>query len=387
MPFHSNSFVLAWRQLSYHKMKLAVAAAGVVVAVMLMLVQLGIREGAMENSVAITRRVTAQLVVISPRTKTIFQAASFPRRLLYRLPGHPQVKRVQEAYLAQARWRNPWTYREHPISIYGIDPDDPLLKLPGYGEQAQTLRLRDHVIFDRMSRTTYGPVAETIAEEGYMETEVNRRRVRVFHTINVGISITTDGNLYMSPENFLRLFPNRESGAVDLGLVELQPGADPEQMRRELQPYLGTEGVILTQPELCLQEVTFLRENAPIDFIFGMGAAVGFFIGFVVVYQILYTEVTNHLPQFATMKAVGFTDNYLLRVVLSQAFILSILGYIPGFFMALWLYGVATKAIQMPFHMTFDRAMLVGSLTLVMCGLSAAVAVRKAQSADPADVF
>lgn len=382
-----SSFVLAWRQISHHRMKLAVAAAGVVVAVMLMLVQLGIREGAMDNSVAITRRITAELVVVSPRTKTIFQSTAFPRRLLYRLPAHPQVERVQELYMSQARWRNPWTYREFPISVYGVNPDHSMLDLPGFSQQAESLRLRDHVIFDRLSRDSFGPVAATVNEQGQLETEINRRRVTVFDTITVGISMTTDGNLYATPENFLRLFPERAPGAIDLGLVKLTAGADPRQMCRDLQPYLGTEAIIMPQPALVDSEVTFLRENAPIDFIFGMGAAVGFFIGFVVVYQILYTEVTNHLPQYATLKAIGFTDNYLLRVVLSQALILSVLGYIPGFFLALWLYGVATRAIQMPFSMTLSRAVMVGTFTLVMCGLSGAIAVRKAQSADPADVF
>lgn len=382
-----SSFVLAWRQLTHNKMKLAVASAGVVVAVMLMLVQLGIRQGAMDNSVAFTRRISADLVVVSPRTKTIFQSAAFPRRLLYRLPAHAQVAKVQELYMSQARWRNPWTYREFPISVYGIDPDGSLINLPGFGERTEQLRLRDHVIFDRLSRDSFGPVVETVQREGFLETEINRRRVTVIDTITVGISMTTDGNLYMTPENFLRIFPDRAPGAVDLGLVQLQPGADPVAMCRELQPYLGTEAVIMPQAALVASEVNFLRENAPIDFIFGMGAAVGFFIGFVVVYQILYTEVTNHLPQYATLKAIGFTDNYLLRVVLSQAFILSVLGYVPGFILALWLYGVATKAIQMPFSMTWSRAMMVGTFTLVMCGLSAVIAVRKAQSADPADVF
>ena len=216
-----------------------------------------------------------------------------------------------------------------------------------------------------------------------METEVNRRRIRVIGAIDVGISIIADGNLYMTPENFLRLFPGRSPGAVDMGLIELKAGADPQRIRNELEPYLGSEAVILTQSELVTAEENFLRENAPIDFIFGMGAAVGFFIGFVVVYQILYTEVTNHLPQFATMKAMGFTDGYLLQVVLSQALILSVLGYVPGFFLALGLYQVATKAIQMQFTMTLGRALMVWSFTLVMCGLSAAIAVRKAQSADP----
>jgi putative ABC transport system permease protein len=307
--------------------------------------------------------------------------------LLYRIPADPDVASVQEIYMAQARWRNPWTHREHPISVYGIPPEAPLIKLPGFTDRADELRLRDQVVFDAMSRTSFGPVVKELADKGSMETEVNRRRVKVIGAIKVGISITTDGNLYMSPENFLRLFPERAAGSVDLGLIKLRPGIDPEKMRLRLQSYLGTEAVVMTQPELVTSEQNFMRENAPVDFIFGMGAAVGFFIGFVVVYQILYTEVTNHLPQFATMKAVGFTDQFLLQIVLCQALILSVLGYVPGFFLAIWLYQVATKAIQMPFSMTLGRAVMVGSFTLIMCGLSAAIAVRKAQSANPADVF
>lgn len=378
---------VAWFQLSHHRMKLAVAAAGVVVAVMLMLVQLGIREGAMDNSVAVARRITADLVLVSPRTRTIFQSSQFPRRLLFRIPSHEAVAEVEEMYMGQARFHNPWEHREHPISVFGLDPQYPMLKLPGFAERADELELPDRILFDGFSRTTFGPVVDEVKRHGFLETEINFRKVRIIDTINVGISITTDGNLYMSPANFRRLFPSRDPGSIDVGLVRLKPGADPLVVRDQLAGLVGQEARIVTRQELIDSEVMFLRESAPIDFIFGMGAAVGFFIGFVVVYQILYTEVTNHLPQFATMKAMGFTDGYLLKIVLSQAFILSILGYIPGFFLALVLYRVATVAIQMQFAMTFERAAMVFSLTLLMCGLSGLIAIRKAWTADPADVF
>lgn len=381
------NFFLAWRQLSYHRMKLAVAAAGVVVAVMLMFVQLGIRQGALDNSVAIARKVSADLVVVSPRTKTIFQSAQFPRRLLYRLPAHSAVDFVQEMYIGQARWRNPWERREYPISVFSIEPGGCLMDFPGYSDLAEELRLMDYAIFDGLSRTTYGPVVQTLAEQGSLEAEVNFRKIHVIGAIDVGVSISTDGNIFMTPANFQRLFPGRGPGSIDLGLIRLRTGYDPEAVRRELEPLLGGEALIYTRDQLIDSEVRFIRENAPIDFIFGMGAAVGFFIGFVVVYQILYTEVTNHLPQFATMKAMGFTDGYLLRVVLSQAAVLSLLGYIPGFLLALALYDVASSAIQMPFTMTWERAALVFSLTLIMCGLSALIAIRKAWTANPADVF
>ena len=87
------------------------------------------------------------------------------------------------------------------------------------------------------------------------------------------------------------------------------------------------------------------------------------------------------------MKAMGFTDGYLLKIVMSQALILSVLGYIPGYFLAIALYSVASVAIQMQFSMTVHRAVMVFTLTLIMCGLSALIAIRKAWTADPADVF
>lgn len=382
-----SSFVVAWQQLSYHRMKLAVASAGVLVAVMLMLVQLGIREGAMDNSVAIARRVTADLVVFSPRTKSIFRSAQFPRRLLFRLAAHPEVTGVQEMYMGQAKWQNPWDRREYPITVFGIDPTAPLIDFPGFADRASELRIADRCIFDGLSRRNYGPVGDHVAAHGRLETEVNFRRIRVIDTINVGVSISADGNMFATPANFQRLFPDRPAGSIDLGMIRLRPGADRQRVLRDLEPFLGAEARIMTRDELIASEVQFVRENAPIDFIFGMGAAVGFFIGFVVVYQILYTEVTNHLPQFATLKAMGFSDRTLLQIVMWQGFILSLLGYVPGFLMALWLYGVATRAIQMPFSMTLTRAVLVFGLTLVMCLLSAAIALQKVRSVDPADVF
>ncbi len=382
-----STFFIAWAQLTHQRVKLLVATAGVVVAVMLMLVQLGIREGAMENSVAIARRITADLAIVSPRTKTIFASATFPRSLLYRTGGISGVTDVGEMYMAQGRFRNPWDKLEFPVSLYGINPEFPMMDLPGLEPFIQELRLTDRILFDGLSRKNYGPVMGYLQEQGFLDVEVNLRKIRLIGAINVGISINTDGNLYMSPANFLRLFPERSPGSVDIGLIRLEPGADRESIRREIEPLLNSEARVLTREELVDAEIRFIRENAPIDFIFGMGAAVGFFVGFVVVYQILYTEISDSMREFATLKAMGFSDGYLLRVVFWQAMILSILGYFPGFALAIWLYDVATEAIQMQFHMTTERACLVFCMTIVMCCLSASMAISRIRSADPADVF
>lgn len=378
---------VAWKQLSHQRMKLVSAVAGVAVAVMLMLVQLGIRQGALDNGVAFARRVQADIVLLSPETRTIYQSSQFPRRLLYRLPGHPSVEAVQGIYFSAAKWQNPWDLKEHPIGIYGFESPHMLIDVPGYQEQRGLLRLRDRVLFDRRSRRIYGPVEAAIRKDGPLTVQINTRNIDVVGCTSVGASFVTDGSVYTSSLNFLRMFPSRSLSSLDMGLVKLKAGADAAKVLRELKPLVGSEVRLLSRQELVDDEVYFLRSTAPLDFIFGMGAAVGFFIGFVVVYQILYTEVTNHLPQFATLKAIGFTDGYLLKLVVCEAMILSILGYIPGFLMSIQLYKVATNEIQIPFAMTLARASGVFCLTLLMCGLSAAIAIRKAQTADPADVF
>ncbi|QDU07502.1 ABC transporter permease DevC [Gimesia aquarii] len=381
------SLRVGWQQVSHNKTKLLVASAGVIVAVMLMLVQLGIRRGAIDSSIAVAKRLTADVVVVSPRTKTIFQPSSVPRSMFYRVLADPEVERVQSLYVGRAVFRNPWSDIEFPISVYGIDPDRPMMDLPGYESMQQILERADRICFDRQSRPTYGPVADELDKSRSVITEVNHREVHVVGSVSVGVSINTDGNLYVSPANFLRLFPDRNPGSIDIGLVRLTSDSDPQAVASSLSELLGKEARVLPCQDLVDAEETYLRETAPLDFIFGMGTAVGFFIGFVVVYQILYTEVTNHLPHYATLKAMGFRQSFLVRIVLSQAVIFSIFGFVPGFLMALGIYSVATDAIQMPIIMTIDRAVTVFAVTLSMCGLSGLIAIRQLSSAQPADVF
>jgi putative ABC transport system permease protein len=95
-----------------------------------------------------------------------------------------------------------------------------------------------------------------------------------------------------------------------------------------------------------------------------------------------------HLPEYATLKAMGYSDRYLIGVLLQEALILAILGFIPEFTISLGLYGLIAKATLLPVQMTLNRARLVLFLTVVMCVASGAIAKeRKLQSADPADIF
>ncbi|MEM9537751.1 MAG: FtsX-like permease family protein, partial [Cyanobacteria bacterium P01_E01_bin.45] len=196
-----------------------------------------------------------------------------------------------------------------------------------------------------------------------------------------------DGALIASDTTFMHLFPRRDVATVSLGLLELEPGADVEQVRVALDAHLPDDVQVFTNQGYVDYELNYLKTSSAISFVFTLGSAMGFIVGVVIVYQVLSTDVNDHLAEYATFKAMGYRSQYLLGVVFEEAVILSLFGFIPGVSIALGLYSLTASATALPLVMPLSRAATVLTLTIVMCGLSGAIATRKLQSADPADIF
>jgi putative ABC transport system permease protein len=144
---------------------------------------------------------------------------------------------------------------------------------------------------------------------------------------------------------------------------------------------------VLTRAEYIKFEEDYWKKESPIGFIFSLGVSMGFMVGVIIVYQVLSTDVNAHIREYATFKAMGYGNSYLLGVIFEEALILAVLGFIPGFIVPLGLYQLAANATNLPIYMTVVRALIVLLLTLIMCTLSGTIATRRLQSADPADMF
>lgn len=378
---------IAWSQLSHGRVKLVLAIVGVLFADVLMWMQLGFLDAMFESATFVPQRVSADLVMIHPQSQALFRMTQYSERVLHRVPAHPDVDSVQAAYVGICDWRNPWTQRDRQIFVYGFEPFAVPMQVPGLAEGWNDLKLPDVCLFDEKSRIEFGDVPKALAEGREVEAELNRRKTRVVGLVKIGASFAVDGNLITTDTNFLRTFPERKHGWIDFGMIRLKPGADIKTVQADLQALVGRDVSVLTRPEFVAFEKAYWQKNAPIGFIFTMGTAIGFLVGFVVVYQILHTDVANHLPQYATLKAIGFTHGFLLRVVLQESFILAVLGYLPSTVIAYGMYRVAAEATHLPLQVTASRAVLILVLTILMCFFSGSVAVRKLRSADPADVF
>lgn len=380
---------LAWLQLQRERMRLLIALAGIGFAVILMFIQLGFQDALFDSSVRLHINMQGDIFLISPQSTSLIAMRSFSQRRLYQAYGMPGVASISPIYLDFALWKNPVNRRTRGILVIGFDPADPVFS-PALVPDLAPIQLPDVVLFDEKSRAEFGPIAELFQQQGSVQTEMAGRRVTVGGLFQLGASFGADGNLITSDLNFLRIFDQRDKGLIDVGMVTLAPGADLQttlaEMRRQIQD-VTNDVKILSKEEFVQFEQNYWRSSTAIGFIFTLGTAIGFLVGTIIVYQILYTDITDHLAEYATLKAMGYKNNYLLTVVFQEAVILSVLGYIPGFLLALGLYTLTRNATSLPIMMTANRAILVFCLAVIMCVISGAIAVRKVQDADPADIF
>jgi putative ABC transport system permease protein len=378
---------LAWLQLRRQKVRLAVALAGVAFAVVLMFMQLGFQDALFRSAVNVHQRLRADLFFVNPNYNVIAFPSHIPRARLYQALAFDGVAAVTPIYTGLVPWKNPETGRTRDVFSIGIDPSADLIDIREIRDQRGKIREEDMVLFDEYSRPEFGPIAERFRADGRLQTEAMRRTITVTGLFPMGTSFGIDATIVTSDVNFLRLNPHLSPAHVTWGAIQLKPGADAKSVQSALRAALPADVVVLTKQELIDREVNYWAKATPIGFVFAFGVVMGLVVGMIIVYQILFADISDHLKEYATLKAMGYPNRYLSTIVLMEASILGLLGFVPGVAVCERLYSVAKQATMLPMRIEPDRALEVLALTLVMCWGSAMIAVRKLRAADPADVF
>jgi len=378
---------LGWLQLRHRPLRLLVALSGIGFAVLLILMQLGFRSALFESAVRFHERFDYDIALFSPNSVFIVRPQPFSLRRLYQARGLEGVKEVTPVYIFPSVWKNPWDFQRRGINTIGFDPDKKLLDIAGFDEARKLLRKQDVVLFDTASRPEFGPVVEAFNETGPVVTEINDHEIEVVGLFSMGTSFGIDGSVITSDDNWLRLFPDRRRDEIQLGLIRLHDVADAVKIRDQLQTYLPKDVLVMTKSDFIKRETDYWNSATPIGYIFAFGAIMGFVVGAIIVYQILFADVSEHLNEYATLRAMGYRNRFVSGIVLQQAAILAVLGFIPGVALVYWLYGKAAAATNLPLYLTQERALSVFLMTPAMCSISGLLAVRKVRRLDPADVF
>ena len=343
---------IAWLQLSHRPLRLAAALAGVGFANVLVFFQLGLSGGLYDSQKRPIQQFNGSLAVIPRRYTNFGEPAGFSRSRLLQVLGFQGVRGVSPLRLGKLQWLNPETQESTQALVMGIDP--------------VTARLEQGQSFN---------------------TELNGQRTNVNGLFQLGLTFAADINLITSTSNFQTLFPDRDPDEIQIGVVQLQSGADVNDVQNRLNKVLGPSLQVLTVEELQQREVEHWKRNTSFGLIFGLGVLVGFSVGGIVVYQILYSEVGEHISEYATMKAMGYDDRFVVAIIIQESVILASLAFLPSLIVSALLYRVLMQATGLLVVMSFSRAALVFTMTLLLCSGSGWLATAKLRRLDPADVF
>lgn len=379
---------LGWRQLSAKKLRLAVAVVGVMFANVLMFMQFGFLKALIGTSIMIQSSFVGDIVISSATGRQLQGIGTIPRRRLMQALAVQGVADVTEVYNGSIEWINPSTGKSAQLSVLGIDPQARVFDNADIERQRGALLLPDAALLDRRSRGAWQAIVAEVERDGIFRTEIAGRQATIDGLFSMGAGFASDGTLIVSRETFLNFARARTAGAASFGIVSIEPGYDAADVAAHIRAALGeSDAKVETMAEFIAGHRRFLAKDSPISFVFTVGALVGLVVGAGIVYQILASDVNEHLAEYATLKALGYSHGHLLSVVFEQSAILAILGYVPSVLAAQLLYTAVNRATSLPIALDMDRLLLVFALTFGMCLVSGALATLRLRAADPADVF
>lgn len=378
---------VGWLQLVHNPARMAAALAGVIFANVLVFVQLGML-GALNRSIDLAwSPFRADAIISSTDADTLTDGSPLARRLMWRALAVPGVAAAAPLYVARLDWERPGKATA-ALTAYGLPPEAGRFAAPALRDRLPLLALPDRVLIDDRARGTRPAEMARIGPATPLRFEANGRTLEAPGTFRLGGSFFADGALLMSDQTFLTLYPARRGGTPSHILLDLAPGADPARTIAAVAEALAGEPVkVRSLAAAKAEETAFQTTRRPVGLIFGFGVGIGILVGIVIVYQVLSTDVADHLREYATFKAMGYPHGFFLGIVFEEALALALIGFGPGLLLALLVYALMAQATGLPVEMTPARAVSVFLGTVAACMVSGALAARRLRGADPAELF
>lgn len=379
---------IGWLQLKHNRTRMIAAVGGVTFANILIFMQLGFMSALFETSVLCQRSWDADVLIMSSDFRSLREANRFPRARMYQARAINGIKSTELIYISTIKWTNPDTDDTTNFRVLGVNTDADIFIDEVLQSQIKRLRVPDTAIVDRLTRDFPKQIESVIEETGSQKIEVAGRTIGLIGMFTQGASFDVDGTIVVSEQTFFGLFPRDEAGTPSCVLIRCEDGFDHSQIAESINRILPEgDARAFTKSGMIKAEQDYQASQTPIGFVFSFGVVIGLIVGLVVVYQVLTTDVQDHLAEYATFKAIGYSQSFFLGIVFEEAICLAALGFVPGLIVSLLMYSGAASATALPITMTFARLVLVFVLTVAMCLISGMIATRKLAGADPADLF
>jgi len=409
---------LAWQNLVHNKARTAIGVAGVGFAVILIFMQMGFQGAIKKTATQIYDALDFDLMLRSPAYLHLTEPRSFSRMRVHQAASLPEVEVARPFYLGLSEWQAPLRPGEtspnekrdpedpsgqwRGMITMGTDPSDPAFSRKNIRGQAHLLTDSRFVLVDSKSKPEYGPaVGDKFSEADIgVETSLGPNRVRIVGLFQLGTGMASNGACLTNPEGYIRACPWQAIDEINFGLIKLRDPSTAKKVKHDLQRIYGipetaseagmltnADVEILTRAEVNEREEHRWVKETPLGQIFQLGVWVALFVGVAIVYQVLSSDIANMMGEYATLKAMGYSNKYLTHVVLQQSVLLALVGYAPSLLISWVLYWVVESESGMPMYMTKEIMLWVLLLAIGMCVVSGLAALRKLYQADPAELF
>lgn len=377
---------IGWLQLTHKRGRFLAALSGVAFANVLVFVQLGIMNSMATATLRPYDFFRADIMISAADANALSEGGNVARQWMLQALADPDVVAGTGLFVANA----PWDRGERDISLttFGIDPAQPGFIAPEIASDIGLLQVQDAAILDRLARGLSREEAAAIRPQTPLIFETQDRTVTALTTFAGGGGFGGDGYMIVSDQTFLSLFPARQSAAPDHILLRLRPGADPERVVERLRGLISDKTLrIRSYGDAAQEDLRYQQTKRPTGVIFGFGVLIGVLVGLVIVYQVLSADVADHLREYATFKAMGYGPRFFLGIVVEEALVLGLLGFLPGLAVGTAILTLMGKVTTLPLAMTPGMAITVFLGTVVFSVLSGVIATRRLAAADPADLF
>ncbi len=421
---------LALHNLLHQAAKTSVSVGGVAFALLLVFMQLGFMGAVSDTAANVLSKLQFDVVIRARDYLHLYEPGMFDRKWLKIAENTQGVSRAHPLWITVNNWRTmpnsedapDYQSEYRPIAVMAYDPLESLFASESLDNANKHLRSSTSLLLDDSTQPEYGPSngkRYTTKDVG-RTTEIGGQQFEISGLFELGTGLAANGAVMLNERGFARVMPYVDTQTqASLGLVQLDDAGrehieetvDLLRTRTLLDQASHTTGQLgwlhriavgLGRPEplpegvavdIMSKEDAISREKyrwlwqTPIGLIFQLGVVLSMFVGAAIVYMVLSTDVANRLPEYATLLAIGYSRGYLASIVMTQALVLSVLGFLSAWGIAEILYRVTSTVSAIPLNMTSTRVIQVAVLGVFMCCLSGLLALRKLWKAEPASLF
>ncbi|MEE2641827.1 MAG: FtsX-like permease family protein [Planctomycetota bacterium] len=368
-----------------------ISVAGIGIAVILIFMQLGFRGAVEDTATTLYGKMDFDLIVRSKDYLHFVDCRTVPQSLVAKIDSNIQAETVTPFYVSMGNWRHPEGKRIRGMVIMGVPPGTSPFNEPEVESRLGRLTSPRYILVDRKTHHEFGPRDGNKFSDldlGVV-TNLNGRTVEIVGHFDIGAGLTANGSMITSERGFANLVPIDTARETSMVLVKLKKDTPPELAAERIRKLLSDQdhAQVLTRKQVIRAELTRWIDQTPLGFVFTLGVAVSFIVGSAIVFMVLSNDVSNRLPEYATLKAMGYTNWYLSGIVLKQATYLAVFSFVPGLVLSILLYQLTSILANISISMTGVRAMAVFGLSIVMCWVSGFGALKKLCKAEPASLF